>query len=556
MPQFDTTPIPYVEIGTQAAAVRTAIDAAQLSAANSFGGLQKLAIPGPFATDAEASTGGVPDDNLYYRSDGTVRAASHISLDLAFALDKTLTARTGPTPTFTRASGATYVGSDGLIHGIDTSTTSVTFGTGSKTVTLSAPLGQDQMWRVGDAVEIVNSAGALMFGTVTSYTASTQDLVCDITSSTGTGPFTTWRIGYRGARFDHDPATGASKGLLIEEPRINYLIHSQDFQNWNSNINVVSRSKELSIADPSGGFTSNRIVANTSWSVYRDQVANGAVPNGVHSVSIFARAVTGGFNILTLTGSSVNVRVNLDLGTVLQSSGTTGTALVTPFGPIGADGFRWYRISYVPVDTTSEALYMESAAFTGTRDICLVWGAQFEVGAFATSYIPTIPAEAARSADVCSIIGGDFSSFYNQSEGTAITKVTNASGVGTTTQYPFSFSGASASELLITFRTTPAKDCRFASWAANVDTLADSANAGTLSDMTTDIIGFAIKLNDFAGSLDGNLITDTTVSLPTVDRMFIGSRVDGTRHWGGHIARIQYFRKRLSNAKLQTLTTP
>lgn len=39
-----------------------------------------------------------------------------LSLDLQFATDKTLTARKGPTPTFTRASTATFVGSDGLIQ--------------------------------------------------------------------------------------------------------------------------------------------------------------------------------------------------------------------------------------------------------------------------------------------------------------------------------------------------------------------------------------------------------------------------------------------------------
>jgi hypothetical protein len=39
-----------------------------------------------------------------------------LSLNLQFATDKTLTARKGPTPTFTRASTATFVGSDGLIQ--------------------------------------------------------------------------------------------------------------------------------------------------------------------------------------------------------------------------------------------------------------------------------------------------------------------------------------------------------------------------------------------------------------------------------------------------------
>ena len=39
-----------------------------------------------------------------------------LALDLQFAADKTLTARRGPTPTFTRASSGTFVGSDGLIQ--------------------------------------------------------------------------------------------------------------------------------------------------------------------------------------------------------------------------------------------------------------------------------------------------------------------------------------------------------------------------------------------------------------------------------------------------------
>ena len=42
--------------------------------------------------------------------------ADGLSLDLQFAADKTLSARKGPTPVFTRASTATFVGSNGLIQ--------------------------------------------------------------------------------------------------------------------------------------------------------------------------------------------------------------------------------------------------------------------------------------------------------------------------------------------------------------------------------------------------------------------------------------------------------
>jgi len=45
------------------------------------------------------------------------------------------------------------------------------------------------------------------------------------------------------------------------------------------------------------------------------------------------------------------------------------------------------------------------------------WGAQVEVGSFPTSYIPTTTTALTRSADVAEITGSNFSSWYNQSEG-------------------------------------------------------------------------------------------------------------------------------------------
>jgi hypothetical protein len=67
---------------------------------------------------------------------------------------------------------------------------------------------------------------------------------------------------------------------------------------------------------------------------------------------------------------------------------------------------------------------------------------------------------------------------------------------------------------------------------------------------------YGYKLNDMAFAANGTLIgTDNTGTMPTSNAMRIGARDDGLQI-NGHIARIQYFRKRLSNDKLQTLTAP
>jgi hypothetical protein len=57
------------------------------------------------------------------------------------------------------------------------------------------------------------------------------------------------------------------------------------------------------------------------------------------------------------------------------------------------------------------------------------------------------------------------------------------------------------------------------------------------------------------GVFKGQVFTDTTLTIPTVTRFNIGDRFDGARTWNGHIASLRYYRKRLPNAKLVTLTS-
>jgi hypothetical protein len=477
MPDFTDTPIPYVPISEKATEVRSAIDAARLSNDNSFGGLQKLAIPGPFATDVEASTNGVPDDNLYYRSDGTVRAASHLSLDLAFALDKTLTARVGPTPTFTRASGATYVGSDGLIHGIDTSPTLNSISIDSKTFTLDAPLGQDQKWRVGDAVSASDASNVAnsMVGTVTSYDAATQVLVCDMTSIGGTGTFTSWRVSYRGPRFDHDPITGVCKGLLIEEARTNAIIQSDTLTT--QTITVTAAARALSF------YGTGTVVLS-----------------GAHSATVNG---TGAYPARTS----------------LIFTPTAGSLTLT---------------------------------VTGT-----VQFAQVEAGAFPTSYIPTTTAALARSADVCSITGDAFTSFYNQPEGTLFADVTPQ----TVTQLAsvITVNTVTSNNQNGIYKLNAAFSATGLRWGATTvisGAIAEAAIA-TSTDVATSRarLSYCYKLNDFAFAYAGTIVgTDTSGTLPSPTTMQIGNR-DGVLQINGHLASLRYYKKRLTNFKLQSLTS-
>ena len=176
--------------------------------------------------------------------------------------------------------------------------------------------------------------------------------------------------------------------------------------------------------------------------------------------------------------------------------------------------------------------------------------AQLEAGAFPTSYIPTTTASVVRSVDVCSITGSDFTGLYNQSEGTLFAQTQKTS------------TNANAFMVAVSDNSfNNGHDLRY----VNITTVGGLTNVsnvsqttgfgGTITSGATTKQIMAYKLNDYAYSLNGAAsITDTVALVPTVNRLNIGAAYNNTQVGNGHIASIRYYRKRLPNAKLQTLT--
>jgi len=94
-------------------------------------------------------------------------------------------------------------------------------------------------------------------------------------------------------------------------------------------------------------------------------------------------------------------------------------------------------------------------------------------------------------------------------------------------------------------------------WVAQTFSGAIVATISTSTDVATtrSRLAYAYKINDMAFAASGLLIgTDTSGIMPSPTAMHIGMR-DSSLQINGHLAAIRYFRKRLSNQKLQTLTT-
>jgi len=184
---------------------------------------------------------------------------------------------------------------------------------------------------------------------------------------------------------------------------------------------------------------------------------------------------------------------------------------------------------------------------------------QLEQGAFPTSYIPTTSAAVTRSAD--SAVVTPISSFYNQSEGTLFAEANPRSLTlqpDVSRVFASLNSGDFNNQINIQQRTSGDPDTvEFAPYIFPSGGPASMVGGGSLLTTTQRVAG-AYKSNDFAASFNGgSAVTESSGSVPSgITHLHIGLRPDaGTGALSGHIRKVAYWPRRLSNALLQSLTT-
>lgn len=369
-------------------------------------------------------------------------------------------------------------------------------------------------------------------------------------------------------RIDYDPVTLACKGLLIEESRTNLLTYSEQFDNaaWVKSNTSISANAATA---PDGTVTADKLAENAANSIhflYQHYVK--AASPVTYSVSIYAKAAErSSFTFGIYGGSSGRSTADFDLsaGTVSSTINTSGFTSSSASIQLVAEGF--YRCT-VTATTNSDAsvdiqltlLSSGNSTYTGdgTSGIYL-FGAQLEAGAFATSYVSTTSAQVTRAADVATMTGTNFSSWYRQDEGTFVVDFdVPATTTDSTARIPVGVSDGTFSQSMYTQRNSS---------PANVVTniINGSVNQASMSSGTASVgvnqkNAFAYKTNDFAALHNGgSAVTDTSGTMPSgITQMYIGGAP-----WGGdanivnsHISRIAYYPIRLANATLQALSTP
>jgi len=360
-------------------------------------------------------------------------------------------------------------------------------------------------------------------------------------------------------RFDHDPLTGESLGLLIEEQRTN---------------SIRNNTMQGAVAGTPGTLPTNWVVG-TFAGLTTNIIATGT-ENGVNYVDIqFAGTSTGA--ACTLFFESVNNTTALNgqswassLFCKIVGGSTTNIISINnnvTFRNSGSTSLQSLRTAmtltstltrYLQVVTSSNAstAFVQSGLWIAMSigsaiDITLRIGLpQLELGAFATSVVPTSGSVATRNDDGAVITGTNFSSWYNQSEGTLYSEATFTNTVSFNTVT--ALSDGTTNNTMRTIQWNNGTDRIFIIATSGIP----QASYSSTGQVGTAKFAVAYKLNDVNASKNGSIDTTNTLATPpTVNRLFLGQTLLNTFILNGYLRRITYFNRRLANSELQLLSS-
>jgi hypothetical protein len=351
------------------------------------------------------------------------------------------------------------------------------------------------------------------------------------------------------ARFDHNPITGESLGLLIEEQRTNLLLRSEEFDNasWTKNASSITAN---TIIAPDGTLTGDAF--NGDGTTAAHSLVQFEVLSQIKTASIYAKK--GSSNFLQIGFDAYLGYANFDL-----NAGTVATTSGGATASIQSVGNGWYRCSCTANTTsaTTTRFGLVSSGSAGrfeswsTSGSIYIWGAQIEAGAFPTSYIPTTTAQVTRSADAASMTGANFSSWYRQDQGTlyAEAATTNGSDLGRAVQIA-STSGTFTLGFRASGSTTQTWVEAFIPPNPYVNAFSTGGNDSKIS--------FTYAVNSAARAVDGTATEISSVVASygkDATAMWIGRQAGSVSQiLNGTIKKIAFYPIRATNAQLQALT--
>jgi len=341
---------------------------------------------------------------------------------------------------------------------------------------------------------------------------------------------------------DEHQARFEKEGLLIEESRTNFLYPSIVPSSTSGLLYVDGAAVTTNAGTAPDGTNTASLVEQASGTGYNRIYffTGGTVRDESYSFFVKASSPDAVFGFYITGDTSPGGQINYTFSTGTVSGSFPGDVSVEPY-PNG-----WVRLSTTSsVRTTTPSVSFASILnFTGDF---FIWGVQREAGSFQTSHIPTSGSEAIRAADVASVAGTNFSSWYNQSEGTFLSQLArlgspNTGSIGAIIGGSNPNASSSSNHILV------------GNGNAAISSTGGASYAFALSSTGVHNLVNAYKLNDFNAAYDGNSLTADTSYTPPACTQLVFAGLFPIVSNTGHIARLSYYSRRLTDLELETLT--
>ena len=371
-------------------------------------------------------------------------------------------------------------------------------------------------------------------------------------------------------RFDHNPTTGESLGLLVEEARTNGIrnntmvgaVAGTPGTNPTSWLYATAQSNGLTISVMGTGVENG-----INYIDYRFNGTTVASPNSCaigfdNGVAATGQTWTQALYWKLVGGSATGV-VNWQIGLIESTSvgAFVAGAFYTQTAPTSAALINQRPTATrtlsggATVGLCGATLNIPVTGSTAIDFTIRIGLPQLELGAFATSVIPTTSATVTRAADVASITGSNFSSWYNQTEGTVFVDGSTAAFTNTTGFVAINAGGSTNRLDIRQIRVIPTVTGASTTVTWNTIVSTPTLVANTSYKQAT-AISNASHGNSISGALD---TSSTTIGTIAATQLIFGMRDGQTAPTGGSVStikRLTYWPTRFGGEVLQRISQP
>jgi hypothetical protein len=342
-----------------------------------------------------------------------------------------------------------------------------------------------------------------------------------------------------------------AQGLLVEPVGTNIILQSENIGTTWTNGN--STESVNATTAPDGGSTADKLIeaSDTAQEHYIRQGTLSVTSGTAYTFSCYLKAAERTWARLSLLQSEFSANTHCDFNLGTGAEGTNGAGITN--ASIESIGSGWYRCSITATAAATDAANAQVSIGEGDTDVTYngdgtsgiyVWGAQFETGTVATSYIPTVGSTATRAADNVNVATSAFG--FSATEGTVYFDGTACSNLTAATRAGWNFDDGSTDEAILFYIDTSSNPT-FSVYDNDVgNEQIGPLDLGTAVGSERAQSTCAWKANDCAGSYNGGtVLSDTSASLPTVTTLYLGSNPTPSIHWNSFIRRFAYVPRRV-----------